>query len=498
MTIKETLLKLSDKEKKEREKARKDYFFYLGETENKEAAILDNSLLGQSWITLDDLDYMPSQIIDNKIKPLINKQARFMFGKEPDILFKPFDKKDKETCEELRQYVDAILNASKFWSNTLKAFRLATVTKRVMLRIEANPGQPIRIYYHDINDFNYVMDINDITKLKSVTLIRQDAATANKEVTEQLWYRYTYYMGNEEGSEELSCYLKKETFKGNDLDIPIDIEDKDTGLSKIPCWIITNEQSITNPFGVTDIKDMKPLQDSYNRRLSDFNDSLRFLMFGQTVFIDAKEEGVNSAKIAPNSVIALVSIDDEVKKAQAIRLESSFSNSEPVDKFLTRLENSMYEKLSIPRPEQIANVPSGKALGYLYIELVGRSDEKWNDWEPPIRSMIRLIVEACGKFKCYSDWKKEWSDLDYSIVINKNYPIPEDIDSKKKSAIEEVQNNVRSHRSYIKDFTDDENYEEQFNEVIEDITTINSAEQDQFQKSIDSELNKGKDTGGDS
>lgn len=83
----------------------------------------------------------------------------------------------------------------------------------------------------------------------------------------------------------------------------------------------------------------------------------------------------------------------------------------------------------------------------------------------------------------------EWDKLEYSIVLDKRYPIPEDEEDKKKLALEEVNTNVRSHRSYIKDFSNDEDYEEHFNEVIEDITTINVAEQDQFLKRIDDEVN---------
>ncbi|MDV9236550.1 hypothetical protein RZ870_019110, partial [Clostridioides difficile] len=57
-------------------------------------------------------------------------------------------------------------------------------------------------------------------------------------------------------------------------------------------------------------------------------------------------------------------------------------------------------------------------------------------------------------------------------------------------------NNVRSHRNYIKEFGDDEDYEEAFNEVLEDNEKIQSVEQDQFRKdaeieidNIDEELN---------
>ncbi|KLU74264.1 MULTISPECIES: phage portal protein [Clostridium] len=490
--IRDKLLNLSNREKKERKKALRDYLFYLGETENKQIALMDNDLLGQSWITLDDLDYVPSQVIDNKIKPLINKQARFMFGKEPDILFKPLDKNAKETCEELRQFIDAILNASKFWSNTMKAFRLASVTKRVMLRLEANPGQHIRLYWHDINDFNYEADINDITKLSKAIFVKQ--VTVDKEVTKQLWNRYTYYM-NETENKEPSCYLKVETFKGDNLENPINVTNQDTELSKIPCWVITNEQTIVSPYGQSDIKDLKPLQDSYNRRLSDFNDSLRFLMFGQTAIIDATKDTVNSCNIAPNSLMALKSEDDAEgnKQAKVQRVESNFTNAEPVKMYLKMLEDSMYEKLGIPKSENLQKVPSAKSIKYMYTELVARCEEKWHDWEPIIRSMLRLIVEACSKFKSYDNWKEEWNNLLFTIILNKNYPIPEDEEDQKRLAMEEVQNNVRSHRSYIKDYSNDEDYEEHFKETLEDIKSLNEAEQDIFEKRIDNEDNSGGD-----
>ncbi|WP_142415417.1 phage portal protein [Hathewaya massiliensis] len=480
--IKETLLKLSNEEKKERKKALKDFLFYLGECENMEEALIDNDLLGQSWLVLDDLDYVPSQVVDNKVKPLINKQARFMFGRSPDILFKPFDKKDREKCEDLRRYIDSILGASKFWSNTMKTFRIASVTKRVMLRLEANPGQPVRLYYHDINDFNYEVDPNDANKLKSVVLIRQDSSTSNSEDDKQLWYRYTYFLKENEEDNKSSCFLKKETFIANNLDTPIDTEEMDTGIDKIPCWIIVNEQSIINPYGSSDIKDLKPLQESYNKRLSDLNDSLRFSMFGQTTIIDATEDTVNACNIAPNALMALRSIEDSEGKrqAQVKRIESSFNNVEGVLKFLDKIDKSMHEKIGVPHPEQLRNIPSAKTLKYIYSELVARCDEKWHDWEPAIRQMIRLIVQACGKFNCYEDWNTEWNDLLYNIVLDKNYPIPEDEEDKKRLAMEEVRTNVRSHRSYIKDFSNEEDAESALKEIAEDITTIINAENEQF------------------
>ena len=476
LSVKHHLLNLSHFEKKERYRAKKDFMFYLGECEHKSASLLDRSLLGQSWINFDDLDYVPSQLIDNRIKPLIKRQARFMFGKAPDILFKPYDKKDKDTCEELRQYIDSILNANRFWSNTLKAFRIATVTKRVLLRLEANPGMPIKLFYHSIDDFSYNVDPNDVTKLIDVTFVREHPDNEkNKDNPEhQFWYKYIYYL------KDKKCYLKVQTFKASNLDLVIDEIEQFTGLSKIPCWVIANEQSIINVIGSSDIKDLKPLQNAYNRRISDFNDALRFQMFGQTTIVDGDEEDVNRCRIAPNALMAIKTRSDNstdsTRQAQVKRVESSFSNSEPIQTFLKLLDDSMHDKLAIPTDDKTADVPSAKTIKYIYTELVARCDEKWNDWEPVIRSLIRLIIEACSILGCYSNWNSVWNELLFNIVINKNYPIPEDESDKKTLAMSEVSTGVRSRKNYIKEFSDDEDYEAQFNEILEEITLIAKAE----------------------
>lgn len=470
--IKDKLLGLSKSEIKDRKKSFSDLLFYMGECEDLDAARFDFDLLGQSWFNVDDLDYIPSQVIDNKVKPLINKQARFMMGVSPNLQFKPFDKEQREKCEGLRQFVDGILKANRFWSNALKAFKIATITKRVLLRMEANPGQPVRLYYHDLSEFNYELDSNDYTKLSKVTIVKIDNETQNEEIENQIWYRYTYYIRNN------TCWFKNEAFIGNNLEKPCLVEENDTKLSKIPCWLIANEQDMINKNGVSDIKDLRPLQQQINARTSDFADALRFDMFTQLAIIDASEESANRTKVAPNAMVALASI--EGKKAEVKKVESTFQNAEAVEKFLKRMDDSMHEKLDIPKPEQLKNVPSAKTLKYVYNELISRCSEKWNDWEPPIRSMLRLIIEACEKFNCYENWDHEWDSLLFNIVLKKNYPIPEDEDDKKRLAMEEVRCNVKSHKTYIRDFTDDEDPEGVLREIAEDITTITAAENEQF------------------
>ncbi len=225
-SVKNTLLGLTSEQKKEMRRIKEDYFFYKGAISEEDKNKLDESLLGQSWIVSDNLDYVPTQLIDNKIEPLIKKQARFFLGKEPNLLFKARDKKDKEACENLRIFIDDILDDNKFWSETLKAFRIATVTKRVLLRVEANKSEPIGLYYHDPSDFNYEVDMKgNLTKVVVVRFI-------SKIDDDNLYNRYTYYLEND------VCKFKIEQFKEKDLSNPISIETYDTIFTKIPCIFI--------------------------------------------------------------------------------------------------------------------------------------------------------------------------------------------------------------------------------------------------------------------
>ncbi|APM41384.1 phage portal protein [Clostridium kluyveri] len=472
MNIKQQLLKLTDSQLKERKQAKNDYFYYKGKCQDEQRAISDPDTIGQSWTVSDNLDYVPAQDIRNKVGPLLRKQARFMFSVPPDILFKPYDAKDKDECEALRQFVDKILTDNGFWSDTLKAFLDCTVRRRVLLRIEANPEQPINIFYNSINDFTYRTTSSNYKKLQEIILVVQEPDTADLEQDKQVWYRHTYTL------QKITCTHKIEIFTGGNFDKPISTETIDTKLDKLPAWVILNDAMLGEIHGQSDVTGLRDAQNSYNRKVSDYADALRFNMFGERVIIDADEDSVNNCKVAPGAIIPLKSIDEHT--ADAKRLESSFTSAEPAEKFLDRAEKDMYEMLDMPRQEELKKVPSAKALKYLYNDLIARCNEKWNTWEPVIKELIRLIIECCSKFNCYREWDHKWDDLQFNIVFNHNYPIPEDIDDKKDLAMQEVQNNVRSHKSYIKDFSNIEDVDGEMDEIIKDIANITAAENEQM------------------
>ena len=471
ITIREKLLDLSLTERKERKQVKTDYLFYKGKCEDAELAKSDKLLLGQNWEESSNLGYKPTQEIRNKVKPLLKKQARFMFGKEPTITFKAKDIKEKEKCEELRQFIDGIFNLNKFWKITRKAFLSSTIKKRVLLRVEANPGMPIKIKYENIEDFSY-KEINDVLiDVKFFEESKNNARVENE--SEKVYYIHRYYYGklnDEDQNEKISVIYEKSTYKGDDLDNPV-VEPMDTGLNIIPCWLIKNGGELNEEFGESDLEDIKDPQNNYNRTISDYRDALKFQMFGAEVVIDGNEADVNNFLIAPGALHAVKTNEtaaSQSKQAVVQRLEYNFGASGAVNDYLSRSESDMNFILDMPSLKDMNNIPSAKAMKYLYNDLIARCEEKWADWQPVFESLIEFIIQYAAKV-CYGKmFKDEWKSLEYTILFDHNYPIPSDEEDKKNVAMDEVNTGVRSKRSYIKEFTDEEDAEQAYKEIIQE------------------------------
>lgn len=492
LDIKNKLLELTTDEKKERLKVIADYCFYRGKSIDIEAAQTNPLILGQNWINNSNLDYVPTQDIRNKVKPLLKKQARFMFGVKPTLVIKPNNLNEMDRCEELRMFLDDFLESNKFWNNSRKAFLNSTIKKRVLLRVEANPNEPIRIKYEDIENFSYKEIYG---QLSEVLFFEEDLNNPMVENDEdKIYHIHKYYYEN-----NTSIYVKY-SYKANDLEVPM-VEPKpiDTGFNKIPCWLIRNGGELDDEFGESDIQELMEAQTQYNRRISDFADSLKFQMFGVDSIIDAHPDDVESLVVAPNAINAMRTNPqamDKGKQAVHNRLEYSFSGTDAINSYLDRAEADMRFALDIPHLGDLNNIPSAKAIKYLYNDLIARCEEKWNDWEDVFLDMINFILKAMDKVT-YPSFDKSWLNMDYSLLLNHNYPIPSDEEDKKTLAINEVTSNVRSIRNYIKEFSDEEDSEKAFKEILEEIDMLSGANGNQLQldnAQSDNQDNQGQDT----
>lgn len=454
------------------------YNFYDGEAKN-EQALLNENTRGQSWLTNTDLDYTPSQVIRNHTKKLLKKQSRFMFGAPPTILLKPLNKGDINKAEDKRMALDQILDEANLWGHTAKAFLDCTIGKRVLLTVIANPDEPIQYRYYPADEFTYETDPNDYNKLMAVTIAYLDEDTANKKQEDQIWHRWRYYMQGEQ------CWLEAGQYNG--MAKPIgEVTNKNTGLDELPCRVILNDGLTGDIEGNSDIVDLMGLADTYNKVTSDYQDALKFRMFEQPVFTDADSESLQGLKVAPNAVIDLKTDPAlETGKADAKMLSSNFSFVAGADAYLDRVKSDMYEIMDQPRPEDLRDVPSAKALRYMFYDLISRCEEKWQEWEPALKWLIRFTFKCIDKWDLYPELNaKQTIATPTNIVLKHNYPIPDDEDMKKETAMKEVTANVRSHKSYIRDFSDIENEDSEFNEIMKEMALINQATQDTYMQGL--------------
>lgn len=521
---------------------RKYYEFYNGRPDTPQKP--GDEPYGQEWKIPEGLDYTPTKEIRNHTKKLIDKQARFMFSVPPSLSCKPksgvrVETTDNETtntankeaaarilaeAEDKRQLIDDIFTAANFWPQTLTAFKDCTIGKRVLLTVQANPGEEIKFRYFTMPEFQYQLDPKDITKLRQVSIVYQDERTRGMLAVKQVWYRWTYEMRvptrivmNDEGESievpvdgaEESCWYQKETLDGQNRIIeepveiiplieqsdyltgeadkeyiyPDNIEWTDTKLPQIPARIIFNGGLTGDIWGTSDIKELMDMANQYNRTNSDFRDALRFKMFEQPVFVDADTQSIKDLKIAPNAIIDLKTDpmldngDGASRAAQAYMLSSSFNFVAAADGYLDRLRKDMYEYMDQPLPEEIKSVPSGKAMRYLFQDLVGRCEEKWTTgWDGAINWCIDFICEAIRILKLYPE--REGVRLASAVttnVLTHNYPIPEDEQEKKTIAISEVEAKVKSHKTYIREFGNVEDEDMEWQEIMDEDGKMNES-----------------------
>jgi hypothetical protein len=226
------------------------------------------------------------------------------------------------------------------------------------------------------------------------------------------------------------------------------------------------------------VEDLRGMQSQYNKKNSDFADALRFQMFGSTAIIDGNPDDVSKLNIRPNALHAIRTSEEAMEKdkqASIARQEYNMSNAEAVNKYLDRLGDDMRDTLDMPKLSDLVNIPSAKAIRYLYNDLISRCMDRWSSWRPVIKQIILFIIHASSILK-YPDFQSSWSNLTFNINIKPKYPLPDDEDTAKQTAIQEVTAHVRTVASYLKEYGNVEDTKSAFNQILQEIADITNAE----------------------
>lgn len=477
-SIRDTLLDLSSDEKHERMKVRYDYYFYNGACEDGLEALQDKAKLGQNWDSKDNLDYDVEQDIRNKVKPLLKKQARFMFSKKPDIKLIASNAANKKDLEELRIWIDSLFSKNKFWKKTKEAFLNASIKKRTMLRLIAKEGE-INFKYEDILNVNYDISNDLLIEVKFFEEDKRNAIITDDNKKIYYIHEFSYKKVEEEEGLMKPFYIKR-TYESSEL---IEEVEEMLDVATIPCWLITNGGELGEEFGETDLHDLKPMQKKYNSIVTDIDEAIKFGLFGIETVIDGDKNMVNEFSVCAGAIHATKTDQQAMsagKQASISRQEFSLSNISSVDVHLQRLENDMYNVLDMPKISDLTNIPSAKAMKYLYNDLIARCEEKWSDWGSVFEDVIRYIISIANYYKL-PGFKTEWENLDFSIEFTHNYPIPSDEEDKKTVAIQEVLANTRTRKSYIQEFSSEDDYEKEFKEIIKENSLLAGASIGEFE-----------------
>ncbi len=411
-------------------------------------------------------DYVPTDLRIKQAASLINKEARFLFSKKPDLwvdpVFSPDDEKSvqsaKDNASVMQAYVDKVLEKTRFFGKLIKAAKDCFIGKRVALFVNFNEEtKKISISFAPSLEFVYEVDGDDIDVLTKIVCFYTMYDSATK--TEQRIYKKKYWMENG------FCWIEEGVYDGTGTLLDEITPARATKFTYIPAVVIRNDGLTGDLDGVSEVKELMNYE-AWNSRLNSAD-------------IDAERKGMNSVKYVvdmnPASTVELssapgafwdLSSDQNTEQAspQVGMLESSMGYSGALNTTLNRIKSAAYSTLDIPdtSPDALQGiVTSGKALKALYWGLIVRCDEKMQEWRPALEQLVRILIDGAhlypGAASSYSN--EVVPDVPFEVRVDNQYSLPEDEAEEKQIDIAEVQAQTLSRKSYMKkwrNLTDEE------------------------------------------
>lgn len=436
--------------------------------------IYDN---GAPYATDSTKDYVPAELRFKSIKAIINKEARFLFSKTPDVWVDVNlgdDKKSKEKAKEIasvyQDLVDAVLLENDFKQALIKAAKDCFISKRVALFFNINEESGIQISFLPSLEFVYDVDPNNANIITKI--IAFYALNDAKAKSEQRIYKKKYWMENG------FAWYSEQVFDGMGNVVEVITEAQKTLFEYIPAWVIVNEGLTGDLIGESEVDLLCDYESWYSRMASADLDAERKGMNPIRFTIDADPGSTKDLSIAAGSFWDLSSDQNQAqdRNAQVGVLDTPMSYSSALSTTLDRVKNMMYEQCSVPNvsPEALKGVvSSGKTLKAIYWDLIVRCDEKMLSWRPAIQKMVQCIIDGARLYPAAATRYLQGEVLpkeEFSVRVDNQYPLPEDETEEKTVDLSEVANQTMSKRAYMKkwrNLTDDEVDEELRNIALE-------------------------------
>ena len=408
--------------------------------------------LGADFVTEgSNGDYVPSRLRYKKARLILNKEARFFVANPPSFNVNADDVTGEYADKNaiIQDYLDKVLEKTNFHGKLMKGVKDCFIGKRIAITVNFNEEDGISITFFKSTEFVYSYGKDE--KLDKFTAYYE--MTGVDRLSEQKWFR-KHYEKNRDG-----VYLAEEIYDGAGELIETVTKRTKIKLDFIPAVVIFNDGLTGDIRGESELIDLMFCESYYSKLANSDMDSERKNMHPVRYAIDASEGSTKNLSTSPGSFWDIQTDGDKPNDssfaAKVGVLEASMNYSTPLKVTLDRLENEMYSALDVPNitSEQLAGViTSGKTIQALYWGLTVRCDEKMLAWEGALRTIAYAIIDGGRLYpNCIKQYTSEKiPEIPSDVLVENNYPIPEDIKEEKELDITEVDAKIMSRKAYLK------------------------------------------------
>lgn len=405
---------------------------------------------GAEFMSTTDADYVPSDLHFKKIRTLIDKEARFMFSKSPDINLKPIvsdNDTDIAKVDILQQFINEVLKKNHFKANLVKAAKDCFIGKRIAIVCNFNDKSGITVNFIPSLEFTYEIDENGGLSKLILFYSLNDSTDKNK----QRIQKKKYWIEND------FCHVSEAVYDGSGNPVETLIDDMTTSFPYIPATVVLNDGLTGDTQGESEIVNLYAYESSYSKYANKDMDAENQNMNPIRYTTDMDNKSTANLTIAPG---AYWDLHSDTNAADGLRgnvgvIESNMNYSAPLDTTLNRINNAMFELIDMPSvtaDDLKGVVTSGKTLKAIYWSLIVRCDEKFLAWKPELEFIVKCLID--GGFY-YPDIAARYvntplQDVEYTVDVVNQYPLPEDEADEKTLDMAEVSNKLRSIKSYLK------------------------------------------------
>lgn len=420
-------------------------------------------------------DYIPSDLKFKIAKTLIDKEARFMFSQTPDILIHSDDVGENETKieQEYQTFINKVLTNNKFSKYLLQSAKDCLIGKRVACLVDYSETDGVLLHFYNSLQFYYETEFGTEKVTKFISFERKNKQYQNNN-DDLLVNKYEI----ENDKVYYSCML----YTGSGINRRVEelIARKEIGLKYIPVQVITNEETLDDDRGVSEIESLISYESAYSRLANGDIDSERKGMNPIRYVVDMNSKTTQNLNSGAGSFWDLKTEQSQNNvNAMVGTLSPSLNHTEPVKATLDRIKNSMYSEVDVPNISEetmAGTITSGKALKALYYPLQVRCNEKLIYWKSAIENIVRTIVDIgiLNREEVIERYMiKDLLSLQYKVEVSENFALFDDETEEKETDLQEINTNTRSRKSYIKkwrsnEFETDEKIEEELLQIAKE------------------------------